>query len=102
MSSEAWAAYGVTVSPYFVLVDGPSGLVVGEGAAAKWSQIIGLLERMWGDAGWTEQPDKGRAPSPGRFHDREAQVDVELLAAGITPGHPSLYPEPVAAGDEDG
>src|SRR5262249_13786683 len=31
MSSDAWERYGVAGSPYFVLVDGPSGRVRGEG-----------------------------------------------------------------------
>ncbi len=34
MSSEAWDAYGIPMSPYFVLVDGTRG-VIGEGAAAS-------------------------------------------------------------------
>ena len=34
MSSDAWDAYDVPMSPFFVLVDGPSGRVVGEGSGS--------------------------------------------------------------------
>ena len=43
MSSAAWEHYGVPGSPYFVLVDGPSGRVSGEGAAVGWPQLTSLL-----------------------------------------------------------
>lgn len=42
MSSEAWGSYGVTVSPYFVMV-GADGEVRGEGAASSWEQVRSLL-----------------------------------------------------------
>src|SRR6266508_1266809 len=51
MSSEAWETYGVPVAPYFVYVDGPSGDIVGEGAAATWAQIVSLIERSLEEAG---------------------------------------------------
>ena len=50
MSSEAWDAYGIPMSPYFVLVDGTRG-VIGEGAAASWAQVIDLLGKAAADAG---------------------------------------------------
>jgi hypothetical protein len=34
MSSEAYDDYSVPANPYFILVDGPTGRVLGEGAAA--------------------------------------------------------------------
>ena len=87
MSSEAWDAYDVPTSPYFVLVDGPSGRIVGEGAGVSWDQVIDLLAKSVADA--------EVAPAPltrmsGR--DRAARVDEQLHAAGIEPGDPSLYP----------
>jgi hypothetical protein len=42
MSSEAWGRYGVTMSPYFVMV-GADGEVRGEGAAGSWEQVRSLL-----------------------------------------------------------
>jgi len=102
MSSQAFADYGVPVSPYFILVDGPSGQVVGEGAAGSWPQVRDLLVRAAADAGMAmptgESHDvaaaKHRAFVGGR--QREAFADDELRAAGIHPGHESLYPtEPI-------
>lgn len=90
LSSEAWSAYGVPVAPYFVLVDGSTGDVVGEGAATTWEQVRHLMEQSMADAGWA-----GRASRPvhesGKL--REARVDDELRSAGIEPGDRSLYPE---------
>jgi hypothetical protein len=42
MSTEAWSAYGVTMSPFFVMV-GADGEVLGEGAASSWEQVRSLL-----------------------------------------------------------
>ena len=77
MSSQAWLDYSVPHSPYFVLVDGRHGRVRGEGAATSWRQVAGLITQSLADA-----TDGGR---------RESRADAELLAAGITPGHESLY-----------
>ena len=77
MSSQAWIDYGVPGSPYFVHVDGAAGRVRGEGAAQSWRQVSGLMAQALADAKAGD--------------DREARADAELLAAGITPGHESLY-----------
>jgi hypothetical protein len=100
MSSQAFVDYAVPVSPYFILVDGPSSRVVGEGAAASWSQVANLLEQAAADAGLATDGAARRAPRPRAGDVREARADVDLLSAGITPGHPSLYPE-VADDDDD-
>lgn len=100
MSSEAFDDYGVPVSPYFILVDGPTGAVVGEGAAGSWPQVRNLLGQAAADAGYdVDQPSLDttatatrRARQGGR--EREARADAELAAAGIGPGHPSLYQNP--------
>ena len=76
MSSEAWDAYGVPVSPYFVLVDGASGTIDGEGAASTWTQVGSLLSRAEAD---TEA-------------ENERRIDIDLTEAGIAPNDPSLYP----------
>jgi hypothetical protein len=95
MSSDAYADYGVPVSPYFILVDGPSGRVVGEGAATNWSQVSNLLRQAAADAGIdTEGRALSTAQRPQADLEREARADQDLAAAGIGPGHPSLYPEP--------
>ena len=94
MSSEAWDAHDVPVSPYFLLVDGPSGRVVGEGAGTSWEQVVGLLQRAAADAGVARRRGVSRRAVLGGAA-RAARADRELLAAGIQPGDPSLFPEPV-------
>jgi hypothetical protein len=81
MSTKAWHDYAVPGSPYFVLADGPSSRVVGEGTGMSWPQVLGLLLQSNGDA--TALPQ-----------DNAARVDAELLAAGIRPGDSALYPDP--------
>ena len=79
LSSRAWEDYAVPASPYFVLVDGPAGRVVGEGSATTWPQVADLMRQADGDE---------------RAGTREARDEADLLAAGIGPGHPSLYAQP--------
>ena len=79
MSTAAWDEYKVPHTPYFVYVDGPSGRIVGEGSAATWEQVASL----WTQALADEADQRGGG---------EARADRELLRAGITPGHASLYP----------
>ena len=96
MSSEAWRDYEVPVSPYFVLADGRTGRVVGEGSGTTWTQVRDLLEQACNDAGLVakgSRPRRDRLDGPGR----ERLADEELRRAGITPGHPSLYGEPTEA-----
>jgi hypothetical protein len=95
MSNEAWKAYAVPVAPYFVYVDGPSGTVVGEGAATTWEHVVSLLTRAIEDAGLDPGRKRRRRPRPGA--DREARIDRELLAAGLRPGDPAFYPGREAA-----
>ena len=77
MSSQAWDDYGVPVSPYFVLVDGPTGTIEGEGAASTWPQVGSLLARAEADADL----------------ENERRIDEELRAAGIELNDARLYPE---------
>ena len=87
MSSAAWDAYDVPVAPYFAYVDGPSGAIVGEGAAGTWDQLVGMLDQALLDAGLA----RGRRRRGSRGADRAGQADAELRRAGIEPGDPSLY-----------
>jgi hypothetical protein len=75
MSSAAWQSYRVPGAPYFVLVDGPSGTVIGEGTATTWERVDALMQQALADS--RERPS----------------VDDDLRRAGIEPGDPSLYPE---------
>jgi hypothetical protein len=76
MSTDAWRHYNVPGAPYFVLVDGPSGTVIGEGTATSWERVQNLMTQAVVD------------------RDEARTVDRELRAAGIEPGDPRLYPEP--------
>lgn len=80
-SSAAWQDYEVPGSPYFVLIDGVRGRVIGAGTATAWPQVHGLLTQAVGDSEF----DDGR---------QAGGVDAALAASGIGPGHPSLYPSP--------
>jgi hypothetical protein len=100
MSSDAWDAFDVPVAPFFVLVDGGSGSVVGEGAASTWEQVTALLQNALGDAGLLDRKGRLKAGVQPRARAdvlREQRVDRDLLAAGLAPGDPRLYALP----DED-
>jgi hypothetical protein len=101
LSSAAWASYDVPGSPYFVLVDGVAGVVVGEGTGASWSQVRNLLAQATGDDAFRDgvRTVRGRtsAPPTDAVAAQEKRVDRELLAAGIRPGDPSLYPPAATA-----
>lgn len=84
LSSAAWTDFDVPGSPYFVLCEG--GRVRGEGSATGWEQLGSLL----GDALEDERLAGSAGPARGR------RADDALSAAGIEPGHPSLYPAPPA------
>ncbi len=83
-STEAWVEYEVPVSPYFVLVDGPSGSVIGEGSAGSWGQVSSLMSQALADTG-ADRLDK--------LENGEFRADAELRRAGIGPGDASLYPD---------
>jgi hypothetical protein len=81
-STGAWTDYEVPVSPYFVLVDGPTGSVIGEGSAGSWGQVASLMSQALADAG---------SDRPARIDNGELRADAELRRAGILPGDPRLY-----------
>jgi hypothetical protein len=94
-STQAWEDYRIPVAPYFALVDGRRGVVVGEGAAASWDRVRDLIGRALADADAADS-----LPSePGRVRRRDLltgrvrgeRVDQDLLDAGIEPGDPRLY-----------
>jgi hypothetical protein len=94
-SGDAWKAYAIPVAPYFVLVDGPTERVLGEGAAATWEQVRNLLDQALDDLAAVESApwQRGRRAAAVRL---DEVAEAELRRAGITPGHPSLH------GDDDG
>lgn len=94
MASDAWGAYDVPGSPYFVLVDGRSGRVQGEGTGIDWPQVKGLLTQVTDDDAYADELESRRVSKYRADDERERRVDQELMAAGIAPGDPSLYGEP--------
>ena len=98
MSTEAWTDYQVPASPFFVLVDGATRRRIGHGVAANAAQLADLVKRAGQD---TAQNAHLNGPA------REAANDAVLMAAGIPPGHQSLYPKsfndvfPFSTGDDD-
>lgn len=94
MSSRAWEAYEVPLTPYFVYVDGPTGRIAGEGAAEAWPQIVSLVRDALSDAEMARNGKAGGAGGNGASVNgigRLRRADDELRAAGIGAGHPSLY-----------
>jgi hypothetical protein len=85
MSSEAWLDHDVPGSPYVALVEAGTGRIRGSGTGANWEQVAQLLQLAEGEA---PAPAVRRAAADLR---RERELDEVLLAAGIEPGHPSLY-----------
>jgi hypothetical protein len=99
MSSEAWEHYDVPYAPYFVYVSGPAGRVVGEGVAATWDEVRGLVANAVVD-GTTVPPPSDPVGRPRSRADRtrDLAVDRALEEAGITPGDPRLHPTPIDSG----
>ena len=89
MSTTSWEQYNVPGSPYVIVVDGQSGRVKGEGSGTSLSQVSGLMQQAYGDG--ASAPGRGPVVKPRSDTEREVDVDRALLAAGIGPGHPSLY-----------
>ncbi len=98
MSTEAWEAYEVAGSPYFVFIDGPSGAVVGEGTATNWDRVCEMVTESVDDGALaaSRRRSAARKTRAARRHladqQREMRADDALRAAGIEPGDPRLYP----------
>lgn len=91
-STGAWDDYGVPVAPYFVLVDGRRGTVVGEGAANTWDRVDQLLGRALADAGYASGQVRRRDLLLGKA--RTERIDRDLRDAGLSPGDPRLHHAP--------
>ncbi len=118
MSTVTWEAYNVPMNPYFMLVDGSRGRIIGEGAASSWSQVLSLIGDALADYrgilstppahGGIEAETESRSVTPTGGPPllvqrepswRQENVDAILKAAGIGPGHPSLH-DPLWGSDE--
>ena len=100
MATEAFEAYDVPGSPYFVQVHGPSGRVRGEGTGPDWEQVSSLLSQASGDARLHDALAPNVVAKPDADAEREARIDRELYDAGIVPGHDSLYGLDPEQGDD--
>ena len=93
LSSAAWQDYDVPGSPYFALVDGVDGRIVGAGSALGWEQLRELLQEALDDADLARSTRGRVRPPAGRSgRSRARRADDALRSAGVGPGHPSLYP----------
>jgi hypothetical protein len=92
MSTDAWLDYKVPGSPFFVLVDGTTGLMVGQGVASHVGQLGELIRRAEHDRAPEQRRRRRHEPDRHGGPARAAAADEVLQAAGIHPGDPSLYP----------
>lgn len=92
LSSAAWEDYDVGGSPYFVLIDGAEGRVVGAGSALSWEQLRDLLQQALDDAVHAGRSQRSQRPARHSVRSRAQRADEALRSSGIGPGHPSLYP----------
>jgi hypothetical protein len=95
MSTEAWIDYQIPGSPFFVLVDGSNGQMVGKGVARHVGQLAELIRRAEHDRSSDSSRHRRRRGNEPPALDglaRAAEADEVLQAAGIYPGDPSLYP----------
>jgi hypothetical protein len=88
MSSQAWADYDVPGAPYFVMVD---QAIRGEGVATTWRALASLVSDAIEDQRDAERAGGGAGAITGER--RAERIDERFAAAGIGPGHPSLYPD---------
>ena len=91
LSTQAWLDYEVPGTPFFILVDGRSGAVRGEGTAMGWDEVRNLVALGRGDASIVTGISTA-AMKPTSDAEREAVIDQLLMDAGVFPGDPSLYP----------
>jgi hypothetical protein len=88
MTSEAWTDYEIPGAPYFVMVD---QAIRGEGVATTWRALASLVSDAIEDQHDAARAGAGAGAITGER--RAERIDETFAAAGIGPGHPSLYPD---------
>jgi hypothetical protein len=88
MTSEAWTDYEIPGAPYFVMVD---QAIRGEGVATTWRALASLVSDAIEDQRDAARASAGAGAITGER--RAERIDETFAAAGIGPGHPSLYPD---------
>jgi len=94
MSSKAWTDYDIPGHPYFIYVDGSTGLIHGEGSGERWEQVMSLLSDSLTDHDAASSFEGYEAAQQERRNSRQIRMekeDRELLESGIGPEHSSLY-----------
>ncbi|MGO9790112.1 MAG: TlpA family protein disulfide reductase [Solirubrobacteraceae bacterium] len=95
MSTPAWEQFAVPVTPHFVLLGG-DGRIAGRGSAGSWEQILALVQDAAADTADTADAADAADTADGKpasgSSARAARAEAALAAAGVTEGHPSLYP----------
>lgn len=91
-SSAAWSDYQVPGSPYFVFVE--DGTITGEGSATSWAAVRDLMAQAGVDQAEATAARSGSSAVGADGPDDATRIDRELHAAGIQPGHHSLYADP--------
>ena len=109
MSNQAWLDYSVPGAPFFVMVQGGTSKIIGEGTTKTWNQLRDLVNQAAADVGIDERSNFGKSGSfvtslppnassgenqlarPLGAREREARADLELAKSGIYPGDDSLY-----------
>jgi hypothetical protein len=86
MSDEAWDAFRVPLTPYFMWLD-DDGAISGEGSATDMDHLTSLFAQSAADS----SPDPRKLGSRRRQRFTEDQID----RSGIEPGDPSLYEDPI-------
>ena len=99
MSSEAFDDYSVPLAPYFVLIDGGQGRVVGEGAAGSFDQLGSLIQKAMADSGYGSEKSRSRREMLRGLR-QNLTADEALASAGIGPGHASLHTDPNPTGQD--
>lgn len=105
-STAAWNGFAVPGSPYFVYVE--DGVITGEGSSTTWGQVRDLIGQAVDDSAEARReagrtgpgfPSVGASSAGSTAADRDdpVRMDRELLAAGVRPGHPSMYEHPERA-----
>ena len=102
-SSASWEDYDVPGSPYFALIEGTAGRIVGAGSALGWEQLRDLLQQALDDADLADGPQPPQRRSAHlSARSRAHRADEALRSAGVGPGHPSLYPGSSEPGRDNG
>jgi len=89
MATPAWEQCGVPGSPYFVLLDGMTGTQIGGGSASRWDQVGSLLSDTLAEIDLGQELQ--RVDRRGRRRSRLGREEEELVRAGVSPDHGSLY-----------